>query len=74
MVYFYMGNLNEAVYPLRRVQKKTLQTKERRVANECYIFGFVPILYICCSPCQSVLSDFQGQKIAAITANNDGLN
>ena len=74
MLYFIWETKSEAVYSLfRRVQKKALQTKERRVANG-YICGFIPILFIHCSPCQSVLSDFQGQKIAAITANNDGLN
>ena len=41
-------------------------------ANECYIFGLVPVVDLHCCPCWSVLSDFQGKKIAAITRNNDG--
>ena len=34
-------------------------------ANECYIFGFIPVVAFHCRPCQSVLSDFQGKEIAA---------
>ena len=37
-------------------------------ANECYIFGPVPVVALHCRPCQSVLSDFQGKEIAATTA------
>ena len=34
-------------------------------ANERNIFGPVPVVDIHCRPCQSVLSDFQGNEIAA---------
>ena len=43
-------------------------------ANECYIFGPVPVVALHCRPCQSVLSDFQGKEIAATTRNSDGLS
>ena len=33
-------------------------------ANECYIFGLVPVFTFHCCPWQSVLSDFQGKEIS----------
>ena len=43
-------------------------------ANVYYLFGLSPNRYLLGSPCRSVSSDIQGKtKIAAITANNDGL-
>lgn len=41
--------------------------KKGGIASD-YIRGIFLVLYIHCRPCRSVLSDFQGQKIAATTA------
>ncbi|MBR5508762.1 MAG: hypothetical protein IKV59_01770, partial [Lachnospiraceae bacterium] len=47
--------------------------REEGDADVCYIYGFVPVLYLHLYPCRIVLHDIQGKtKIAAITANNDG--
>ncbi len=45
----------------------TLQTKERRDAND-YISGFFLVLYIHCRHDKSDFSDFTGKKVAATTA------
>ena len=37
-------------------------------ADECYIFGFIPILYLHRCPDKFVLCNLSGQKIAATTA------
>ena len=41
-------------------------------ADERYICGLVPILYLCRCPDKFVLCNLSGQKIAATTANSDG--
>ena len=40
----------------------SLRSYERRDVND-YICGVDPILYLHCWTCQSVLPDFQGQKV-----------
>ena len=50
----------------------TLQTKERRDADERYISGFNPVLYLDRRPRWSVSSDLQGKEIAATTRTSDG--
>lgn len=41
-------------------------------ADECYILGFIPVLYICRCPRWIVLYNLSGKEIAATTANSDG--
>ena len=63
------GNQSEAARPPEPEGINALQTKERRDANVCYIFGFNPICDIIGCPCWFVSSDLQGQRrIAAIVA------
>ena len=47
--------------------------REEGDANECYIFGPVPVVDFHCRPCQSVLSDFQGKEISRHYCHSDGL-
>ena len=51
----------------------TLQTKERRDANVCYIFGSDPDRYLHCHSHRIVLHDLWEKKIAAHYCNSERL-
>ena len=50
----------------------SLQTKERRDADDDYICRFYPNRHFHYRPCEFVLHNIQGEKIAAATHNSDG--
>ena len=51
----------------------TLQTKERRVVNVCYIFGSDPDRYLHCHSHRIVLYNLWEKKIAAHYCNSERL-
>ena len=62
---------SRAAYPLCGGANSPVERKEK-IAND-YICRIDTVLYIDYCPCKSVLSDIQGETIAAaITTNNDG--
>lgn len=72
MIYYCRGKPeSQAAHPLF-IGGATLQTKERRDANVCYIFGFNPDRYIHCFSYRIVLYDLWEKEIAATTRNSDG--
>ncbi len=73
MLYYKHGKpKSQAAYPLDFRRGNPPDERKEGDLDECYICGFIPVLYICRCPCWSVLSDLQGKEIAATTANSDG--
>ena len=67
-----MGNQRaKAAYP--PFGGATLQTKERRVVNVCYIFGSDPDRYLHCHSHRIVLYNLWEKKIAAHYCNSERL-